>query len=93
MTEDVKWVMEYDLKWTMKKARQYRGITQQELADELDVHLQQVSYWEAGKFCPSVVNAMRIARILKFPVEELFGNLLPRVDERRELTGEGIIKS
>ena len=47
-------------------------MTQQELADKLDVSRQTIHAIEKGKFNPSVKLALMIAREFQVPLEEIF---------------------
>lgn len=48
------------------------GLTQEELAQKIDVSRQTVIAIEKGNYTPSVLLAIKIARIFKTPVEEIF---------------------
>jgi putative transcriptional regulator len=50
-------------------------MTQQELAGRVSVSRQTIIALEAGKYLPSLVLGIRIARVFGLPVEEVF--LLP----------------
>jgi len=58
------------------KVRRFRlldeELTQQELADRAGVTRQTIIAVEKGIFNPSVKLALKLAKILKTPVEELF---------------------
>lgn len=56
----------------VRQHRRLREMTQQGLADRVGVTRQTVLSIERGKYNPSVVLALRIARIFGVPVEELF---------------------
>lgn len=57
----------------LKEFRFKRGqMTQEELADALDVSRQTILAIEHGKFNPSVVLALRLARFFGITVEEIF---------------------
>ena len=56
----------------LEVVRDDRGITRQQLADAVEVHYQTVGYLERGEYSPSLALALRIARHLAIPVEELF---------------------
>ena len=47
-------------------------MTQQQLADAVGVSRQTVNAVETGKFVPSTVLALKIARIFGKPVEQVF---------------------
>jgi DNA-binding XRE family transcriptional regulator len=53
-------------------ARERRGLSRQEFAAAIGVHYQTVGYLERGEYSPSLVLALRIARVLELPVEALF---------------------
>lgn len=52
--------------------RAEKRISQSELADAIDVSRKTISTIEVGRFVPSTVIAMKIARYFKLPVEEVF---------------------
>ncbi len=47
-------------------------MTQQELADKLNVSRQTIIAIEAGKYSPTLELAFRISEIFKVPLEEVF---------------------
>jgi putative transcriptional regulator len=57
---------------TIKVERAKKNITQAELAEVLNVSRLTIHSIEAGKFNPSVVIALKMARYFKINVEELF---------------------
>lgn len=48
------------------------GLTQEELAQKAGVSRQTIIAIEKGNYAPSVALALRLAKILKTPVETLF---------------------
>ncbi len=48
------------------------GMTQEELADKVGVSRQTVIAIEKGNYTPSVLLAMKIAKVFRTPVEEVF---------------------
>jgi DNA-binding XRE family transcriptional regulator len=56
----------------IEQIRTSLGLSRQELADLVGVHYQTIGYLERGVYSPSLVLALRIAKELKTPVEELF---------------------
>src|SRR4030088_1416248 len=52
--------------------RRNKGITQEQLADMVEVHRTYVGYIEQGKRNPSIGNAHRIAKALKVDIKDLF---------------------
>lgn len=53
-------------------AREERGLSRHEFATAIGVHYQTVGYLERGEYSPSLVLALRIARVLDVHVEALF---------------------
>lgn len=60
------------MKNTIRVARAEQRITQQELADKVDVSRQTINAIESGKFVPSTVLALKIAREFGKAVEDIF---------------------
>lgn len=60
------------MKNRVRVARAEVRMTQQRLADEAGVSRQTINAIESGRFVPSTVLALKIARIFSRPVEELF---------------------
>ena len=57
---------------TVQKLRMNRALTQEELAKRADVSRQTIIAIEKGNYTPSVLLALKIARIFKVPVEDVF---------------------
>lgn len=60
------------MKNRVKEERQKNDLTQQELADEIAVSRQTIFAIETGKYIPSVVLVLKIARTFKKRVEDIF---------------------
>jgi putative transcriptional regulator len=56
----------------LKKTRIKNQLTQEALANSVDVTRQTIIAIEKGKFGPTVTLALALARELNVPVEELF---------------------
>jgi DNA-binding XRE family transcriptional regulator len=56
----------------LEQLRAARGLSRQDLAELVGVHYQTVGYLERGEYSPSLGLALRIARALDLPVEQLF---------------------
>lgn len=52
--------------------RAEHGLSQQQLADEINVSRKTISTVETGRFTPSVIIALRLAQRFNVPVEEIF---------------------
>lgn len=57
---------------TIRVARAEARMTQQQLADAAGVSRQTINAIESGKFVPSTVLALKLARIFDKPVEAIF---------------------
>ena len=57
---------------TIKVQRAKKDITQADLADAIDVSRLTIHSIETGKFNPSILTALRIARFFDIPIDELF---------------------
>ena len=60
------------MKNTIKVERARRNITQEELAEKIGVSRQTIIAVESGKFVPSTVLSLKIARYFKMSVHDLF---------------------
>jgi DNA-binding XRE family transcriptional regulator len=56
----------------LEAARQKAGLSRQELADLVEVHYQTIGYIERDEYSPSLVLALKIAKELKQPLENIF---------------------
>ena len=54
------------------KHRKAAGLTQEDLARSVDVTRQTIIAIEKGNYVPSVLLALKIAKLLKVPVEGIF---------------------
>ncbi len=60
------------MKNTIKVERAKLGISQTELAEQVGVSKQTIHSIETGRFVPSTVLSLKIARFFKVKVEEVF---------------------
>ena len=56
----------------IKELREEKGLTQQQLADIVDVTRQTILFLEKGKYNPSLRLAWMIAEVFDSPIEEVF---------------------
>jgi putative transcriptional regulator len=61
-----------DVKNRIKELRSDRGITQQDLAEKVDVTRQTIHYLEKGTYNPSLKLDLKIAKVFGITIEELF---------------------
>ncbi len=60
------------MKNRLEEIRKQRDITQEELADALEVSRQTISSLESGRYNPSIVLAYKISIYFGMTIEEIF---------------------
>ncbi len=60
------------MKNRLEEIRKQRGLKQEELAAALEVSRQTIGSLERGRYNPSILLAMKIARYFSMTVEEIF---------------------
>lgn len=60
------------MKNRIKIERAIKNITQEQLAKEIDVSRQTINAIELGKYVPSTVLALKMAKYFEKPIEEIF---------------------
>jgi putative transcriptional regulator len=60
------------MKNNIRVERAILNMTQEELANKISVSRQTINAMEANKYVPSTVLALKIAKVFKKPVEEIF---------------------
>jgi putative transcriptional regulator len=60
------------MKNKLEELRDQKGLTQQELADQLEVSRQTIISLEQGRYNPSILLAFKTARFFGLPIEEVF---------------------
>lgn len=60
------------MKNNIKVERAIKNITQQQLADSVGVSRQTINAMELGKYVPSTLLALKIARCFETSVEKIF---------------------
>ena len=56
----------------LEETRINRGLSRQELADQVGVHYQTIGYLERGEYSPSLALALRITEVLQVDMSEIF---------------------
>jgi len=59
----------------VKKVRLELGLSQEDLAEEADLHRNYISQIECGRRNLSLLNILKIARALKVPASKLIENI------------------
>ena len=60
------------MKTNLKELREKRNLTQEALAEKVDVTRQTILFLEKGKYNPSLRLAYRIAKVLNAKIEDVF---------------------
>ncbi len=60
------------MKNKLEDIRKENGITQEQLANALEVSRQTVSSLEKGRYNPSIILAFKIARFFHLKIEDIF---------------------
>jgi putative transcriptional regulator len=60
------------MKTRMKEFREKLGVTQEALAEKVDVTRQTILFLEKGKYNPSLRLAYKVSRALKARIEDIF---------------------
>ena len=60
------------MKNRLEELRKTRGVSQEELADALEVSRQTICSLEKGRYNPSILLAFRIARYFGAAIEDIF---------------------
>ena len=85
---------EYSFGKTLAKLRKDRKLTQQELADLLNVTNKTISKWETNTTAPDIDTLKRISQVLKVPVDVLLGNIklpITKENNKHKLTKKKLI--
>ena len=56
----------------IKELRKNEKMTQQELADRVEVRRETIVFLEQGKYSPSLELAFRVAKVFNKSIEEIF---------------------
>lgn len=60
------------MKNKLKIQRAIHNLTQQKLADAIQVSRQTINSIELNKYVPSTILALKMARLFEIPVQEIF---------------------
>ena len=64
--------------------RKKEGLSQEELADKVDVSRQTVSKWEAGQTTPEMEKLLELSKLFNISLDELTGNEVEKKDNNEE---------
>lgn len=60
------------MKNRLEQVRKQHGMTQEELADRLEVSRQTIGSLENGRYNPSILLAFKLSRLFNTSIEDLF---------------------
>ena len=81
------------LKDNLRKYREQKGLSQEQLADEVHVVRQTVSKWERGKSVPDASMLVELTRALEVTAADLLGESVVWAQSQEELALEaGLLK-
>lgn len=60
------------MKNRLEEIRKQRGITQEQMAEDIEVSRQTIGSLENGRYNPSISLAFKISRYFKMSIEEIF---------------------
>jgi transcriptional regulator with XRE-family HTH domain len=69
-TEQTEFLREFGKR--LAKIRKHKGLTQEQLADSVDLHRTYIGFIEQGKRNPSIGNINKIAKALTVKIQDLF---------------------
>ena len=73
-----------DIGKKVRELRKQKGLTQEQLADSLNISFQSVSKWETGLTIPDLTLIPGLTRLLDCTADELLGLTGRSADERRD---------
>lgn len=65
--------MEYEIIEKLKELRKIKNITQEQLAEKLDISRSKISSWETNRRDMSITEAIKLANIYDVSLDNLFG--------------------
>lgn len=74
-------VIRLDLKEIIFEKRNQLNLSQEQLAEKLNVARQTISKWETGSTLPDIESLKRLAEILNFSIDDALGINIEKDDE------------
>ena len=66
------------------KLRKEKNITQEQLAEQIDVTRQTISNWELDETLPNTEQLKKISKVFEISIDELLDNEIKRIDKKEE---------
>lgn len=71
MSTTIQWLLPMEFVKQLIKVRKQRGLTQQGLADAIELHVNQIKRYEAGTAQPTLETLVKLAKELHITLDEL----------------------
>lgn len=71
MSDKVIWLLPMDFVKRLTELRKQRGLTQQSLANAIDLHVNQIKRYEAGTAQPTLETLVRLSKELNTTLDDL----------------------
>ena len=72
----------------IKKLRNERGLTQQEIADALNINRMKYNHYELGNSEPSIETLVKLADYYHTTIDEIIGHEVPYLINKSQFTSE-----
>lgn len=76
----------------IQKLRKEKGMSQEQLAEQLGVSRQTISKWESGAVCPTLDRLQEMSRLFGIPLTQLLGESVNQTEQDRILEYEEQIR-
>lgn len=64
----------------LKSIREFKKISQQDIAEKMNIDRSTIGYWENGKADPTMANVLKLADVLNVDIITLIGGELEFID-------------
>lgn len=75
-----------ELNTKLKEARSHAGLTQEEVAEAIQVSRQTISNWETGKFYPDILSVIKLSDLYAISPDELLKGDKKMIEHLEEST-------
>lgn len=75
-----------ELNTKLKEARSHAGLTQEEVAEAIQVSRQTISNWETGKFYPDILSVIKLSDLYAISLDELLKGDKKMIEHLEEST-------
>ena len=71
MGTSIRWLLPMDFSTRLAQIRKARGLTQQALADSIELHVNQIKRYETGTAQPTLETLVKLAKALHVTLDDL----------------------